>query len=429
MNDIDRAEPRLAAFLAARVADTAGMPTADDILGRLGGGVVRRDRRFRVGWVAVAVGLLGVALVGGALLGAGGLFERHQGLPPPLDGRTNGWLAYVDGRSIIAITPSGAEAPRTLFTQTPGSWIDSPSWSPDGQKLAYFGGSAGDTNGLLSVIEKGASRHVQSEIGFRATPDAHQIAWAPDSSRVAIPERDGITSDAVGSMPIYAIGGGDVPYWVGPGQVLSAVTWSPDGRRVAFLRTDLGRLQRAIEVISFDDSTGNLVGEHLTLLPGGTELDLSLHGWSPDSRKLLYAARRTNNGTGQHDIESIDVDTGATTVVSNELFDESWPVWSPDGSRIAWQRDPGTGTPEIVVAAADGTGLRVVSTDEDSVADGPMIWSPDGHSIVTSACRGASTCNGSLLILPVDPEGIRKLVPLAPQSAPGPRLNFSWAAK
>lgn len=437
MNDIDldrdRPEPRLAAFLAARAADTAGMPTADDILDRLGSGIGRREQpngQLRLAWLAVAVTLLAVALVGGALLTTGRRLDQDQGLPPPLDVRTNGWLAYVDGRSIVAVVPGSSDAPRTLFADTTGTWVDSPRWSPDGQKLAYFSGSAGGANGLLSVSQGGASAKLQSDIGNRVNSDDHQIAWSPDSAAIAIPERDGYASDAVGSIPVYGLDGGVQPNRIGAGRVLYAVAWSPDGRRLAFLSTDPGRIQRSIEVMNVRDGSFDLDGSgHRTLVSGGNELDLTLHGWSPDGRKLLYTARRTGNGTGQHDIETVDVDTDGVTIVSNELFDEFWPVWSPDGSRIAWQRDPGTGAIEVVVAAADGSRSRVVTTREDAVAKGPMLWSPDGHSIVTSACRSPSSCTGAILIVPVDPEGVRQLIPLAPKTTAAAILDFSWAAK
>ena len=73
---------------------------------------------------------------------------------------------------------------------------------------------------------------------------------------------------------------------------------------------------------------------------------------------------------------------GSEPIVVNDLLPASWPVWSPDRSRIAFV-SPGDGTPanarSLYVVNADGTGLR-------ELADGPApwsppIWSPDGARI------------------------------------------------
>ena len=58
------------------------------------------------------------------------------------------------------------------------------------------------------------------------------------------------------------------------------------------------------------------------------------------------------------------------------------PIWSPDGSKIAYERDM-SGNPQMfVVRVSDGVSTRV--TDEPQGAVDPGGWAPDGGSIVFS---------------------------------------------
>ena len=78
--------------------------------------------------------------------------------------------------------------------------------------------------------------------------------------------------------------------------------------------------------------------------------------------------------------------TGVVRLTDNSVYD--WPTaWSPDGTRILFVRDPdggghgfGNDDLEIYVMNADGTG--VVRLTDNSVGDWPAAWSPDGTRIL-----------------------------------------------
>ena len=54
-----------------------------------------------------------------------------------------------------------------------------------------------------------------------------------------------------------------------------------------------------------------------------------------------------------------------------------FPVWAPDGQRLAFQSNRG-GTPAIYVQRIDGTGLQQLTKPEKEEAHIPESWSPDG---------------------------------------------------
>jgi Tol biopolymer transport system component len=63
---------------------------------------------------------------------------------------------------------------------------------------------------------------------------------------------------------------------------------------------------------------------------------------------------------------------------------EIWPVWSPDGSRIAFVRlDLSASSGTVVVMQADGSDAHSISAPS---ADGPVEWSPDGTRVLARIC-------------------------------------------
>src|SRR3989475_10235092 len=88
-----------------------------------------------------------------------------------------------------------------------------------------------------------------------------------------------------------------------------------------------------------------------------------------------------SNRNGNFDIFVMNADGSGVTQVTSHPFDEYLPLFSPDGSRITFGRC--SGTCQVVVINADGSGERVV------VNDGfPGAWSPDGNRIAFGGSGG-----------------------------------------
>ncbi|HSD48549.1 MAG TPA: hypothetical protein VLE71_01840, partial [Actinomycetota bacterium] len=89
------------------------------------------------------------------------------------------------------------------------------------------------------------------------------------------------------------------------------------------------------------------------------------------------------------DIYMMDADGSNVERLTDDPAGEFMPVWSPDGSRIAFVRegDPGAGTYEgVFTMDPDGSDVRRVSSS-DGGSDFWPSWSPDGSKIVFAAIR------------------------------------------
>ena len=75
------------------------------------------------------------------------------------------------------------------------------------------------------------------------------------------------------------------------------------------------------------------------------------------------------------------------------------PVWSPDGTRLAFS-SPGEGPVEVLIVDADGTGRRKLAEGQDKT------WSPDGLTIAfTRTVEGVD----GVFVIGVDGTGERYL--------------------
>jgi WD40-like Beta Propeller Repeat len=82
-------------------------------------------------------------------------------------------------------------------------------------------------------------------------------------------------------------------------------------------------------------------------------------------------------------ILSLDLDTGTSTpVIAREGIER--PIYSPDGTRIAWVEAASSGALTIVVAAADGSDPVTMTSRPYSSIDG-LGWSADGAKVIVNA--------------------------------------------
>jgi Tol biopolymer transport system component len=170
----------------------------------------------------------------------------------------------------------------------------------------------------------------------------------------------------------------------------SRLSFSPDGTRIAF-DSDL--------VDGYGIETANPDGTEVVRLTDGA--NDSWASWSPDGITIVFSSTRYDPTierceTGfphefgcPTDIYVMSSDGSNVVRLTDDPAEEFVPVWSPDGSLIAFVRNTQSTpvmNPAVFTMNPDGTDVRQVSSG-DGGSDFWPSWSPDGKQIVFAAIR------------------------------------------
>ena len=128
----------------------------------------------------------------------------------------------------------------------------------------------------------------------------------------------------------------------------------------------------------------NVNGSGLRNITNTPPVDGSTPAWSPDGTRIVYSASTDvrPGELGTRDLYAIDPDGSYTQALLRAPRDVAFviPVWSPDGTRIAYTRVQG-GRWFIDVVNRDGTSPVQLSKPTSASGDIAGGWSPDGKRI------------------------------------------------
>ena len=239
------------------------------------------------------------------------------------DGSRLAFVSDRDGNSEIYVMDADGQN-QTRLTDN-DHWDGSPSWSPDGSRLAFMS----NRDGNIEVYVMDADGQNQTRLTDNYNGWGFSPSWSPDGSRLAFaPGVEVYVMDANGQNQTRLHAGGWSP------------SWSPDGSRLAFVSDRDGNSE--IYVMDAD-------GQNQTRLTDNDHWDGS-PSWSPDGSRLAFAS---NSG-----LYVMDADGQNQT----RLHAGGWfPSWSPDGSRLAFASKG-----EIYVMDANGESIGDI---EDLIED------------------------------------------------------------
>ncbi|MSR02942.1 MAG: S9 family peptidase [Gemmatimonadetes bacterium] len=293
---------------------------------------------------------------------------------------------------------------------------EGPLWSPDGSRILYpssLGGGA-----IWSVgVDGGAPVRVTREIAtglVRLAPRGDVLVYLSDKG--GNPE-----------IWLWNLAAGTDRRLTNLGARINALSWSPDGKTIAFSALRYGQF----DLWSVDVATGKVL--QVTSDPRYETYPV----WTPDGRSLLYI--RSDDRWADHEIMMVPAAGGASRVIATDqdLFDYGtmsprarfgYPLLSPDGKSVLF-RSHRSGWINYWVAGLDGGAPRQLAPEAADQSDAK--WSPDGSSVVFASLHNgtqdlrivAATGGAARIVVPVT-----RGVAASPEWSPdGSKIAFTLA--
>jgi TolB protein len=257
------------------------------------------------------------------------IFEKLTGIPGAFDTR----VAYITVKknkdkkthSLQIADADGHNAQILLESPEP---LLSPSWSPDGKKIAYVSFEGKNSAIYVQEILTGQREQISAFAGINSSPD-----WSPDGTRMAM------TLSKDGNTEIYVMNLADksLQRITRHGGIDTEPTWSPSGQKLAF---------------TSDRSGGPQIYE--VNVAGGKPKRISFEGkynarpvYSPDGKSitLVHAV------SGSYRIALLNLRNSTINVLTDARLDES-PSFAPNSGMIIY-----------ATTGVRGGQLAAVSTD------------------------------------------------------------------
>lgn len=306
--------------------------------------------------------------------------------------------AQDDGYSIVfrsgEILDIEGIGPMTLYQLNPTTGDSRPvpnvpegsvsevSWSADGSQLAFAVSTEvgfGAQPGPLYVMNADGS-------DLRTLTDGVQVvsgvSWSPDGTSIAYNSFE--HSEALsGSINVVSAADGAVLNSIEG----AAFELSPDGSQIAFLRQQPGSNFRYDLYVA-----DTLDGEAVQLTDGG---DVELFAWHPSGEEITYVYYELPNNDRVGDLYAINPDTGTQRNVTNTGTIVTTFAWSPDGTWLAFSDERG----DFYLLNPEGDVNLVADNPLDGYRAFPPLWSPDGTQIIFEFPSSESTLGYTLWTL------------------------------
>jgi eukaryotic-like serine/threonine-protein kinase len=247
--------------------------------------------------------------------------------------------------------------------------IEQATISPDGKTIVY---SSSDSTDKQSLWSKRIGQANALQIVAPGDALFNAIAVSPDNSSVYY----GVTENKAQDV-LYRISiSGGTPRKITE-NIASTATFSPDGKRLAFVRDTPDNTRRLL-IVNAEDGSGEkeiyaVTDNHKLIEPR----------WSPDGKKFAFVASDVTEKGRVWGISEISAEGGAVRqILPPQIGKVYTPNWLRDGSGLLFCAEP-TGSRQTQIWRVDYRNGEVTRLTNDVSSYEDVVLSADGSKFVT----------------------------------------------
>ena len=308
-------------------------------------------------------------------------------LPGGADWHTDGTILYVPTYGPVLRVSASGGTPTPLTTLADGETLHAaPRMLPDGEHYLYLAASFRTTSSTAKVelflgsLKGGPARRVatqlsQAAVNYEVLPANWLLSWFDGELRA---QQLDIDRAALVGEPV---------------RVASGVISRPSEFQAAFHAADTGVIAYRTSDVTRQLAWFDRAGRVLELVGKPDSDQLVAATVSPDGTRIAL----DRGVAGNRDVWMRDVARGTVSRITSHASDEGTPIWSPDGTRIAFEsrRD---GRFQLYVMPATGSGPEE-RLQESTHDQWPLDWSRDGRFLLY--IDSTTFLNGDLFALPL----------------------------
>lgn len=240
-----------------------------------------------------------------------------------------------------------------------------PRWSPSGDRIAFLSTTAEGTEIYIYWIKSGQFAKISQ---LDRSPSS--LTWSPDGKYLAfsmlVPQKPPV----IAKLPAKPKGA----KWAANPRITDRLKHEADGR--GYLEPGF----RHLFIISAEGSAPRQITQ-------GNFNHGGVLSWSPDSSSILFSANRNEDweyNFVNSEIYKVDITTKNITALTDRNGPDYSPVFSPDGSKIAFisyeDKIQAYQLRQLYIMNSDGTNKRLLTGSLDRSISSPK-WNSKGSGI------------------------------------------------